>query len=341
MAPADPPHKAIRLSDIASELRISKMAVSKALRGHKDISESTRMKVQARARELGYVPNTTSRSLRFNRSHLIGVVVPSFMYSFFSEVMEGANHVLEAAGYQSVLTVSGEDPNREAKQVEALLSRQVEGLIIVSCQRRDELSMFERLKHRSIPFLTVGRRVEGLKSCFVGVDNVAAGKIVTQHLIDRGRRRIAHLSGPENMTSIMRSQGYREAVKSAGLPVIEPTIVNREPHTLTRIVRSLVQQKDRPDAIFAYNDAAAMEGLRVLKQVGLRVPGDIALAGVGNNGFSDLLASPLTTVDQHPQVMGRKAAELLVGWLGDKRKPLERNIHIPIRLIVRESSGPA
>lgn len=339
MPSADPPHKPVRLSDIARELGISKMAVSKALRGHRDISDATRLKVQARARKVGYVPNTTSRSLRFNRSHLVGVVVPSFMYSFFSEVMEGANVVLEGAGYQSVLTVSGEDPRREVRQVDALLSRQVEGLIIVSCQRRDELGMFQRLKQRSIPFITVGRRVEALKSCFVGVDNAAVGRLVTRHLIDCGRRRIAHLSGPENMTSILRGQGYREALKSAGLRIPEHFIAGGERQTVAQVVRMLVERRNRPDAIFAYNDTTAMEALRVLKTVGLRVPEDIALAGVGNNGFSDLLASPLTTVDQHPQMMGRKAAELLLGWLLGKRPPQERRIHIPVRLVIRESSG--
>ena len=339
MASIDPPNKPITLFDIARELGITKMAVSKALRGHKDISELTRRKVEARARKLGYVPNTTSRSLRFNRSHLVGVVVPSFMYSFFSEVMEGANSVFESAEYQSVLTVSGEDPEREVRQVEALLSRQVEGLIVVSCQRRDDLEMFKRLQHRAIPFITVGRRVEKLKSCFVGVDNIAVGKIVTRHLIDCGHRRIAHLSGPQNMTSIMRSQGYREALKTAGLPVIEQFIMSGERHVVADTVRALVQRRDRPDAIFAYNDAMALEAFRVLKQAGLRIPEDVAVAGVGNNGFSDLLSSSLTTVDQHPQIMGRKAAELLLRWLVEKRKPEERNIHIPVRLVVRESSG--
>jgi len=337
MSATDHQRKPVTLSDIARELGITKMAVSKALRGHKDISEATRLRVKARARELGYVPNTTSLSLRFNRTHLIGVVVPSFMYSFFSEVMEGANFVFEAAGYQSVLTVSGEDPKREVRQVEALLSRQVEGLIIVSCQRRDELGMFKQLKRRAVPFITVGRRVEALRSCFVGVDNVAIGRIVTRHLIDCGRRCIAHLSGPENMTSIMRCQGYREALKAASLPVIEDLIVSGERPTVAQAVRALVQGKNRPDAIFAHNDATAMEALRVLKQAGLRVPHDVAVAGVGNNGFSDLLASPLTTIDQHPQMMGRKAAELLLRWLTEKRKPEEGNIHIPIRLVVRES----
>jgi LacI family transcriptional regulator len=130
---ADHGARPVTLADIARELRITKMAVSKALRGHQDISESTRKRVLDRARELGYVPNSTSRSLRFHRSHLIGVVVPSFMYSFFSDMLEGANLGLEEAGYHAVLTVSGEEPNREVQQIEALISRQVEGLIVVSC----------------------------------------------------------------------------------------------------------------------------------------------------------------------------------------------------------------
>ena len=331
----------VTLSDIARELRITKMAVSKALRGHQDISESLRRRVMCRAGELGYVPNHTSQSLRFHRSHLIGVVVPSFMYSFFSEMLEGANPVLEAAGYQSVLTVSGEDRQREVQQIEALISRQVEGLIVASCQRRDELGIFERLRSRGMPLVFAGRRIEGLDSCFVGVDNFALGKLVTGHLIARGRRRIAHLAGPDNMTSVLRCQGYQAALADAGL-ASKPAFIIRgsdEGEVAAAAMRSLFERHDRPDAIFAYNDLAALEAYRLMGTLGLRVPEDIALAGVGNNRYCDLLATPLTTVDQHPQVMGKKAAELLLKWLEKKSMPAKHEVYQRVRLIVRESSA--
>ncbi len=324
----------VTLSDIARELRITKMAVSKALRGHHDISESTRRLVTERARQLGYVPNSTSRSLRFHRSHLVGVVVPSFMYSFFGEMLEGSNAILEKAGYQSVLTVSGEEPQREVRQVEALISRQVEGLIVVSCQRHDELGTFERLQKRGLPFVMAGRRIEGLDACFVGVDNFALGKLVTDHLIEAGRRRIAYLSGPDNMTSVLRCEGYKAALSAARLR-LKPEFILPSSSRL----RTLIQSSKRPDAIFAYNDSGAIEAFRSIRDAGLRVPEDIAVAGVGNNSDSDLLASPLTTVDQHPQLMGEKAADLLLQWLREKRMPQEREVYVDVQLIARKSTA--
>jgi LacI family transcriptional regulator len=333
---ADHGGRPVTLSDIARELRITKMAVSKALRGHRDISEATRRRVLERAHELGYVPNSTSRSLRFHRSHLVGIVVPSFMYSFFSEMLEGANSVLEAAGYQSVLTVSGEDRGREARQIEALISRQVEGLIVVSCQRRDEFGIFERLKQRNMPFVIAGRRIEGLDTCFVGVDNFALGRLVTGHLIKGGRRRIAHLCGPDNMTSVLRLQGYQAALSASRLPLRQDFIVASAGQH--EAVRALLRRSGRPDAIFAYNDLAALEAFRIIQSAGLRVPQDVALAGVGNNRYSDLLSTPLTTVDQHPQTMGEKAARLLLKWLEEKQTPQKHDVCLRARLIVRESS---
>lgn len=329
------PGRPVTLADIARELRITKMAVSKALRGHQDISEATRTRVAERARDLGYVPNSTSRSLRFHRSHLIGVVVPSFMYSFFSEMLEGANSVLEQAGFQSVVTISGEDARREVQQIEALISRQVEGLIVVSCQRRDELGIFGRLQRRSVPFVIAGRRIEGLDSCFVGVDNFALGKLVTNHLIEQGRRRIAHVAGPENLTSILRREGYKAGLQAAGLPVRPDLIVPLAG------IEALLRNPRRPDALFAYNDLTAIEALRIIQSFGLHVPREVALAGVGNNQFSDLLATPLTTVDQHPQLMGAKASELLLNWLSTKAMPPEHEVYLRVRLIPRASSVAA
>jgi DNA-binding LacI/PurR family transcriptional regulator len=192
-----------------------------------------------------------------------------------------------------------------------------------------------------VPFVTAGRRIEGLDSCFVGVDNFALGKLVTRHLIKRGRRRIAHLSGPDNMTSVLRCQGYLSALSGAGLSskpgFIVPCGEKRE--VAHEAIRTLLTGPGRPDAVFAYNDLFALEAFRIIKSAGLRVPEDIALAGVGNNRYSDLLATPLTTVDQHPQRMGEKAAELLLAWVKEKRMPQKREIHVSVRLIARESTA--
>ena len=337
---ADHIGRPVTMADIARDLGITKVAVSKALAGHKDISEATRRRVAQRARELGYVPNTTWRTLRYRRSHLIGIVVPSVIDSFFSEMVEGVSHVIERAGYQAILAVSNEQPEREVKEVEALISRQVEGLIIASCQCRDAFGMFERLRRRGLPFVAVDRQVESVLTCFVGVDNLTLGKMVTGHLISCGRKHIAHLRGSNNSPGILRVRGYEAALSGAGLAIPPGFVVGggERREVVKPAIGSLLKRPDRPDAIFCYNDLAAVEALRVIAAAGLRVPDDIALAGVGNNRYSDVLSPPLTTVDQKTQLMGERAAALLLKWMANRRKPEPDEVLLPLRLIARESS---
>jgi LacI family transcriptional regulator len=337
---ADHIGRPVSMADIARDLGITKVAVSKALRGHHDISEATRRRVADRAREVGYVPNTTWRTLRWQRSHLIGIVVPSVIDSFFSEMVDGVTRVMERSGYQTILAASSERAEREVKEIEALISRQVEGLIIASCQRRDTLGIFDRVRRRALPFITTDRQIEKVRSHFVGVDNLALGKLVTEHLIGCGKTRIAHLCGPNTSPAVLRSQGYEAALRAAGFE-IRPGYVAGGAETrevVAPAMRALLKRPDPPDAIFCYNDLTAVEALRVILEAGLRVPEDIALAGVGNNRYSDILATALTTVDQTPQLMGEQAAALLLKWVSSRRAPDSGETCLPVRLIVRDSS---
>jgi LacI family transcriptional regulator len=338
---ADQVGRPVTLADIARDLGITKVAVSKALRGHSDISEATRLRVEQRARALGYLPNATWRTLRYRRSHLIGIVVPSVIDSFFSEMLEGVSGVLDRTGYQAIVAVSSEQAEREVREIDALMSRQVEGLIIASCQRRDELGMFERIRRRGLPFVAADRQIEKLAGCFVGVDNLALGKLVTEHLIGCGRKRIAHLCGPNTSPGILRVRGYKAALAAAGLKIETGLVLGggESREVVAPATRALLQRSDPPDAIFCYNDLTAVEALREIAAAGLRVPEDIALAGVGNNRYSDVLASPLTTVDQSTQLMGEQAAGLLLKWLNTGSTPEPGQIRLPVRLIVRESSA--
>ncbi|MEO7143484.1 MAG: LacI family DNA-binding transcriptional regulator [Bryobacteraceae bacterium] len=329
------------LAGIARDLGISKMAVSKAMRGHLDIGEDTRRRVMKRAGQLGYRANLTARSLRFSETLLIGIVVPTFAHSFFSELVEGASAALERHGYQAIVTVSGENAAREVRQIEALIERQVDGLIVASSQRADAYGIFGRLEQRQLPFVLVGRRVEGVAAAYAGVDNFAIGRRMTEHLISRGRKRIAHLSGPRNTTGILRCDGYMAALRDAGLRVPSTyiagggdTVAVVEPAT-----RKLLQCGSRPDAIFCYNDQTAAAALRVIQASGLRVPEDIAIAGVGNIRYADRLPAPLTTIDQQPRAMGKTATTMLLAALAKGRMPAAREVILPARLIIRESSG--
>lgn len=335
-----PRQRPVTLAVIADQLGITRMAVSKALRGHKDISAETRRRVLAKATELNYQVNLTALALRSRQNKLVGIVVPTFLHSFFSEMVEGAGRALEAQGYQTLVAVTGESAEREVHQIEGLLARQVDGLIVASCQRRDRSGVFQRAKGRGVPVVLAGRRLGNFETSYVSVDNFEVGRIATEHLLSQGRRRIAHLCGPENSTSDLRRKGYRAALRDARVRVPAGYVAGNSDadDAVAQATRRLLRHSRMPDAIFCYNDQMAITALRTILAEGMRVPQDIAIVGVGNIRFSDVLAVPLTTIDQQPQEIGRTAAKLL---LENANGAGIRQTILPARLVVRESSGAA
>lgn len=327
----------VTLAQIAEQLGVTPMAVSKALRGHKDISVATRQRVIAKARELNYRVNLTAAALRSRRNKLIGIVVPTFLHSFFSDMVEGAGAALESQGYQSLIAITGEDAAREIRQIEGLLARQMDGLIVVTCQNRDRSGIYRRIREMGMPLVLAGRRLDGFEASHVSVDNFEVGRTATEHLLSQGRTWIAHLSGPDNSTSLLRAKGYRAALRRARLRVPAGYVAggSDDDAAVAKATRTLLELPRRPDALFCYNDQIAILALRTILAAGLRVPEDMALVGVGNIRYSDVLAAPLTTIDQQPQCIGETAAKLL---LENAAGGGVKEILLPSRLIARASS---
>ena len=185
----------VRIKDIARDLGVSSMTVSKALRNQFDISEETRKRVIKRAEELGYRPNLVARGLVTRRTYMIGMVIPDLMNSFFAEVIKGAAKRIKSHGYHVVILDSEEDANSEMGQIETLLAHNVDGLIVASAQS-DGRWLHRTLGKNKIPCVLIDRTLAGLKAHYVGVDDVEIGAIATWHLIEQGCRRIAHIRGP-------------------------------------------------------------------------------------------------------------------------------------------------
>src|SRR5579864_4378167 len=205
----------VRMKDIARDLGVSVITISKVLRNHPDIGDETRQRVLARVKELDYRPNLAARSLVTGRTYLVGLVVPDLLHPFFAEIAKSLSDVLRESGYYLIVTSSEEDPNLEEQEINHLLARRLDTLIVASC--RPTVDLFFRIQKQQTPYVLIDRSLPGLSANFVGVDDEAVGMLGTGHLIDIGCKRIAHIRGAETSPSIRRMEGYKKALAQAGL----------------------------------------------------------------------------------------------------------------------------
>jgi LacI family transcriptional regulator len=328
------------LKDIARDLDVSVMTVSKVVRGCADVGAETRRRVLARIKELNYQPNLVARSLAARRTFIIGLIVPDLMHSFFAETSKGVSESLRPLGYDVVICNSEENSGVEASEIDRLLARQVDGLIIASAQHPESNGVFDRIEARGVPYVLIDRRFAGVHASYVGADDVAIGRLATAHLIERGCRRIAHIAGRSNAPGAGRLQGYREAMAEAGLPVPDAYVVHGfdEVHGY-EAGRQLLAADPRPDGIFGYNDPTATGAMRAILEAGLSIPRDVKVIGVGNVHYSDLLRVPLSTVDQSSHRIGAEAAQILLKAVTSKRKRPPHTVLIDPVLIARDSTA--
>src|ERR1700746_1119958 len=217
---------AVRLKDIARDLGVSVITVSKALRDHSDIRQETKQRVLKRCREMNYRPNLAARALVTGRTNMLGFVVPDLLNSFFSEIVRGVSSALQGTGYTLVTTSSEQDPKLERQAVEQLVARRVDVLLVASTQWTVE--MFRRVEEAGIPYVLIDRTFTGLAAHFVGVNDDEVGALATRHLADVGCRRIAHVGGAEISSVVGRMQGYKRALAKLGLLADPELIFNVE-----------------------------------------------------------------------------------------------------------------
>jgi LacI family transcriptional regulator len=323
------------MKDIAKELGISPMAVSKALRNHSDIGEETKARVLKRAAELNYRVDWVARSMVTGQTYLVGLVLPDLMQSFFAEIATALTATLAPAGYHLVISHSSENAAEELANIELLVSRKVDGLIIASAQRSH--AAFKGLK---TPFVLIDRRVPGLDANYVGTNNDTVGFLATNHLIEQGCLRIAHLKGPPVSSAAGRLRGYRRALARHHAKTRDELIVDAGHQDAAGYyaMQRLLALTPRPDGIFCFNDPVAIGAMRAILEAGLSIPRDIAVIGVANMHNSDMLRIPLSTVDQGTPTVGEQAALVLLANMTAKRRLAPQTIVVPPRLIVRASS---
>jgi LacI family transcriptional regulator len=330
---------AVRLKDIARDLGVSVMTVSKVVRGCADVGADTRSRVLARVKEVNYQPNWVARSLAARRTFMIGLIVPDLMHSFFAEIATGVSTAIRPLGYDVVICNSEEDSALESSEVDRLLARQVDGLLLASAQAQASLDLFERIAARGVPYVLIDRRFAGSSASYVGADDEAIGHLATHHLIERGCRRIAHIAGPTLAPGVGRQKGYRDALLAAGMTVPESYVVEATDDASGCLAaRRLLALDPRPDGIFGYNDPTAAGAMKAILEAGIAIPEEIKVIGAGNVHYSDMLRVPLSTIDQSSMAIGQQAAAMLLESIGSKRKRPAKTILIDPILVAREST---
>jgi LacI family transcriptional regulator len=335
----------VRMKDIARDLGVSVITVSKVLRDHPDVGDETRERVLARVKELDYRPNLAARSLVTGRTYLVGLVVPDLLHPFFAEIAKSLSAVLRKSGYYLIVSSSEEDPDLEEQEIGQLLARRLDILVIASC--RTTVDLFFRIEKQTTPYVLIDRSLPGLTANYVGVDDEAVGRLATKHLIDIGCRRIAHIRGPETSPGIRRTEGYKKALVQGGLKIVEDYIIpERKGDVETRqrgaeAMQQLLSLKPRPDGVFCFNDPLAMGAMNWALDQGLRIPEDVAVVGCGNLHYDDSLRVPLSSIDQHSRRIGEESARIALSILNSKIPPKPETVVLQPELIMRRSTQRA
>jgi LacI family transcriptional regulator len=336
---------AIRMKDIARELGVSVVTVSKVLRNVPEIGEETRRRVLKRMEELDYRPDHAARSLATGRTMMMGLIVPDLVHPFFAQVAKGASRVFRNRGYGLVISSSEQDASLEKQEIGLMLSRRMDVLLIASAQWRVE--SFRAIEAQNRHYILIDRRFEGLPSHFVGTDDFEVGKIATEHLIQTGRRRIAHIGGKDISTATDRLRGYRNALIQNGVSENPEYVVSRSyaddagDKTGYEAMKFLLGLKHPPDAVFCYNDPMAMGGMEAALDAGLRIPDDVAIIGCGNVKYSRMLRVPLSSIDQNSEGLGEQAAALALEITASKDPLRPKTILQRPSLIARASTAPS
>ena len=335
-------YMAVTMKDIAADLGLSVVTISKVLRNHPDIAETTRERVLKRIKEVDYQPNIMARSLVTGRSYLIGLVVPDLLHPFFAEMAKALSAAVGARGYSVIISSSEEDPELEAREIQQLTGRCLDALVIASASSDPE--PFLRLDRLEVPYILIDRELPGLSANFVGINDEAAGRIATEHLIEQGCRTIAHIRGRANSTGMKRFEGYRRALKTAGLAYSDSLVVASSNVDVNSerlgadAMRLLLKRDPAPDGVFAHNDPLAFGAMQTILEAGLRIPEDIAIVGCANLHYDSLLKVPLSSIDQNSQAIGERCAEILLSTLESKTKPPLKSVILEPFLVARASS---
>ena len=333
--------KATTIYDSAEALNLSPATVSRGLKDHPAIRKDTRKRIVDKAKEMGYQHNSFASNLRRNRTNTIGVIVPRLNSYFMSTVIAGMERVANKSGYNLIISQSMESIDKEIANVKTMYNSRVDGLMVSLAYDTQDIEHFEMLLSKGIPLIFFDRIFEHPNCTSIVIDNYKAGYEVTNHLIEQGCKRIAHITASQKRNVYAdRMRGYKHALSDHSIPFDETLIFinNLSDQAGIDVSRSILKMKTLPDGIFSANDACAVSCIRELKEAGIKIPEQIAVAGFNNDPLSKVIKPNLTTVEYPGEEMGEMAASTLIRRLDNLEGANLNSIVLRHELIIRESS---
>ncbi len=333
--------KATTIYDIAEALSLSPATVSRGLKDHPAIRKDTRKRIIDKAKEMGYQHNSFASNLRRNRTNTIGVIVPRLNSYFMSTVIAGMERVANKSGYNLIISQSMESIDKEIANVKTMYNSRVDGLMVSLAYDTQDIDHFEMLLGKGIPLIFFDRIFEHPNCTSIVIDNYKAGYEVTKHLIEQGCKRIVHITASQKRNVYAdRMRGYKHALSDYSVPFDDSLIFmnNLSDQAGIDVSRSILEMKTLPDGIFSANDACAVSCIRELKQAGIKIPEQIAIAGFNNDPLSKVVKPNLTTVEYPGEEMGEMAASTLIRRLDRLEGANLNSIVLRHELIIRESS---
>ena len=328
----------ITLSDVARLAGVSPITVSRALRGERGVDPQLVQKVQQAADSLGYVPDPAARALASQKSTQVLVLVPLLSNALFVDLLEAVHRTLFPEGFQPLIGVTHYDSAEEELLLRTYLPHRPAGLLVTGFDRSETARQL--IAQSGVPCVHLMETSSAPGVACVGFSQTDAGAAITQHLLDRGRRRFSFCGAQLDPRELQRAEGYRRCLRAAGLydPRLEMLSPERSSIALgARLFEEMLQRMPDVDAIFFCNDDIAQGGLLAAHRLGVQVPARIAMAGFNDLAGSDQMVPSLTTVRTPRSEVGREGAGMLLGMMrGSATAP--GSIQLGYELVVREST---
>jgi len=327
--------------DIARALEISASTVSRALNDSPSVKNETKKKIQEQARKMNYQQNSFASNLRRKTSNTIGVIIPRLDSYFLSSVISGIEPVLNKEGYNLIISQSLESFVKEKAAINTMFNSRIDGLLISHSDETTGTKHLNLLLKKNIPVVFFDRLLDYPNSIGIVIDNVKASYEVTSHLIEQGCRKIVHFTGNSKASVYKdRHEGYTKALLEHGIEYDSKLVFD---HKLTNaniemVLDKIASREIEPDGLFTSNDQSAVIFICRLKELGFRIPQDIAVAGFNNNPISKVVEPNLTTVDYPGEEIGIAAANALISRIKNKSYSAVSLSVLSHKLIVRNST---